>query len=96
MDVGVEGNDLKPYLIDDIIKIMGKREVGSEMSDDHHLDDIIGIVGWQTHFFLYLYNMSKKKKDKKDSIINWELHQKLMEKRYGKQEIATTYKHKKQ
>ena len=39
--------------------------------------------------------MSKKKKDKKDSIINWELHQKLMEKRYGKQEIATTYKHKK-
>jgi calcineurin-like phosphoesterase family protein len=45
MDVGVEGNDLKPYLIDDIIKIMGKREVGSEMSDDHHLDDIIGIVG---------------------------------------------------
>jgi calcineurin-like phosphoesterase family protein len=45
MDVGVDGNDLNPYLIDDIIKIMNKREIGSEMGDDHHLDDIIGIVG---------------------------------------------------
>ena len=45
MDVGVEGNDLKPYLIDDIIRIMNKREVGSEMGDDHHLDGMLGVVG---------------------------------------------------
>jgi calcineurin-like phosphoesterase family protein len=45
MDVGVEGNDLKPYLIDDIIRIMSKREVGSEMGDDHHLDGMLGVVG---------------------------------------------------
>jgi hypothetical protein len=45
IDVGVEGNNLKPYLINDIIKIMDKRDVGSELMDDHHLDDKIGIVG---------------------------------------------------
>jgi hypothetical protein len=26
-----------------------------------------------------------------ESIINWELHQKLMEKKYGKRKISTTY-----
>lgn len=45
MDVGVEGNDLKPYLIDDIIRIMNKREIGSDMNDDHHLDGMLGVVG---------------------------------------------------
>jgi calcineurin-like phosphoesterase family protein len=45
MDVGVDGNNLKPYLIDDIIKIMDKREIGSEMLDDHHLDGKIGVIG---------------------------------------------------
>jgi hypothetical protein len=45
MDVGVDGNDLNPYLIDDIIKIMNKRDIASDMIKDHHLDDIIGIVG---------------------------------------------------
>ncbi len=45
MDVGVDGNNLKPYLLDDIIKIMDKRSVGSELEDDHHIDDKIGVVG---------------------------------------------------
>lgn len=45
MDVGVDGNNLRPYLIEDIIKIMDKREIGSEMTGDHHLDDLIGVVG---------------------------------------------------
>jgi hypothetical protein len=42
-----------------------------------------------------LYDMAADKEQTNESIINWELHQKLMEKRYGKQEIVTTYKHKK-
>jgi calcineurin-like phosphoesterase family protein len=45
MDVGVDGNNLKPYNIDEIIKIMDKRSVGSDMSEDHHLDDLVGVVG---------------------------------------------------
>jgi calcineurin-like phosphoesterase family protein len=45
MDVGVDGNDLNPYNITDIIRIMDKRPVGSEVLDDHHLDDLIGVVG---------------------------------------------------
>jgi hypothetical protein len=45
MDVGVDGNDLNPYLIDDIIKIMNKRDIASDMIKDHHLDGLIGIVG---------------------------------------------------
>jgi calcineurin-like phosphoesterase family protein len=45
MDVGVDGNDLNPYLIDDIIKIMNKRDIASDMIRDHHLDGLIGVVG---------------------------------------------------
>jgi hypothetical protein len=36
-----------------------------------------------------------EKVDKNESIINWELHQKLMEKKYGKKPIQTTYNFKK-
>jgi len=45
MDVGVDGNDMVPYSIDAIIKIMNKIPVGSDMSDDHHLDGLVGVVG---------------------------------------------------
>lgn len=45
LDVGVDGNGLDPYLISDIIKIMDKREVLSDIDDDHHLDGMLGVVG---------------------------------------------------
>jgi len=45
MDVGVDGNGLNPYSIYEIIKIMDKRPVGSDMLGDHHLDGLVGIVG---------------------------------------------------
>ena len=45
MDVGVDGNDLKPYSIDEIIKIMDKRTIFSDMDGDHHLDGLVGVIG---------------------------------------------------
>ena len=45
MDVGVDGNNMDPYSVDEIIRIMNKRPVGSEVLDDHHLDDKVGVVG---------------------------------------------------
>jgi len=45
MDVGVDGNGLNPYSIDEIIKIMDKRDIYSDMDGDHHLDGLIGVVG---------------------------------------------------
>jgi len=45
MDVGVDGNGMDPYCINDIIKIMGKRPIFSDMDGDHHLDGLVGIVG---------------------------------------------------
>jgi hypothetical protein len=45
MDVGVDGNGLDPYNISDIIKMMDKRPIGSDMTNDHHLDDLVGVVG---------------------------------------------------
>ena len=35
------------------------------------------------------------KKQTNESILDWELHQKLMEKKYGKRPIETFYKYKK-
>jgi len=45
MDVGVDGNGMDPYSIDEIIKIMDKRSVGPEILDDHHFDGLVGVVG---------------------------------------------------
>ena len=45
MDVGVDGNGINPYCISEIIKIMEKKPIGSDMSGDHHLDDLVGVVG---------------------------------------------------
>lgn len=41
-----------------------------------------------------LYAMSKDDEPVSESIINWELHQQLMEKKYGKRKIETDYKFK--
>jgi calcineurin-like phosphoesterase family protein len=45
LDVGVDGNGMDPYSISEIIKIMDKIPVGSDMSGDHHLDGLVGVVG---------------------------------------------------
>ena len=45
MDVGVDGNGMDPYSISEIIKIMNKIPIGSDLSGDHHLDGLVGVVG---------------------------------------------------
>ncbi len=47
MDIGMDGNlEFAPYNLHEVIKMLKKREIGSEMGPlDHHLDDIVGIVG---------------------------------------------------
>lgn len=47
MDIGMDGNpDFEPYDLHEVIKLLRKKEIGSEMGPlDHHLDDIVGIVG---------------------------------------------------
>jgi len=45
MDVGVDGNGMDPYSIDEIIKIMDKRSIAPEILDDHHFDGLVGVVG---------------------------------------------------
>jgi len=41
-----------------------------------------------------LYSIAKDE-EVNESILNWDLHQQLMEKKYGKRKIDTTYKYKK-
>ena len=46
MDVGMDGNPtFGVYGMDDIIKIMDKRDISSDMLFDHHTDELKGIVG---------------------------------------------------
>jgi calcineurin-like phosphoesterase family protein len=46
MDVGMDGHPtFGIYDMDDIIRIMDKREIMSDMLFDHHTDEIKGIVG---------------------------------------------------
>lgn len=45
MDCGLDGNDLKPYHIDEVIQLMKNRPIMSDMDIDHHLDRIKGVIG---------------------------------------------------
>lgn len=45
LDVGVDGNNLNPYSLSEIVHMMDRREVRSEIVNDHHLDNIDGVVG---------------------------------------------------
>jgi hypothetical protein len=45
LDVGVDGNGLFPYRITEVVHMMDKRDIISEMDSDHHLDDIVNVVG---------------------------------------------------
>jgi calcineurin-like phosphoesterase family protein len=46
MDVGMDGHSMfGVYNMDDIIRIMDKREIASDMSFDHHTDDMLNVVG---------------------------------------------------
>lgn len=46
MDVGLDGNDLKPYdLMGEIVPMMEKRKIDSSFDEDHHLEKINGLVG---------------------------------------------------
>ena len=46
MDVGMDGHPtFGVYDMDDIIRIMDKREIASDMLFDHHTDELKGVVG---------------------------------------------------
>jgi len=45
LDVGMDGNNMYPYKITEIVHMMDKRDIGSDMNNDHHLDDLVGVVG---------------------------------------------------
>lgn len=46
MDVGMDGNDFKPYNIDEVIKKLAGRPITyNTLKNDHHLDDMKGVVG---------------------------------------------------
>ena len=45
LDIGMDGNNMYPYKITEIVHMMDRREIGSDMSNDHHLDDLVGVVG---------------------------------------------------
>lgn len=45
LDVGMDGNFMYPYKIAEIVHMMDRRVIGSDLSNDHHLDDLVGVVG---------------------------------------------------
>ena len=45
LDVGMDGNNMYPYSVTEIVHMMDKRGVGSDITNDHHLDDLVGVVG---------------------------------------------------
>jgi calcineurin-like phosphoesterase family protein len=45
LDVGMDGNNMQPYKITEIVHMMDRREIGSDMSNDHHMDGMLGVVG---------------------------------------------------
>ena len=57
------------------------------------LNEVVGVPENILDAAEKLYSIAKDE-DVNESIQNWDLHQKLMEKKYGKRKIDTTYKYK--
>ncbi len=45
LDVGMDGNNMHPYKLSEIVHMMDRREVKSEMNLDHHTFEMVGVVG---------------------------------------------------
>ena len=45
LDVGMDGNDMRPYKLSEIVHMMDRREIKSEMNLDHHTFELVGVVG---------------------------------------------------
>jgi len=45
LDVGMDGNNYHPYSLSEIVHMMDRRKIGSDLNNDHHLDDLVGVVG---------------------------------------------------
>ena len=45
LDVGVDGNNYHPYNLSEIVHMMDLRPIKSEIDVDHHLDELVGVVG---------------------------------------------------
>lgn len=45
LDVGVDGNNYHPYSLSEIVHMMDLRPIKSEIYVDHHLDELVGVVG---------------------------------------------------
>ena len=45
MDIGMDGHpDFEPYELKEVIKLLKKRQIGSEMgADDHHMDEMLNV-----------------------------------------------------
>ena len=41
----MDGNGYFPYKITEIVHMMDRREIRSEMDLDHHLDNLVGVIG---------------------------------------------------
>ena len=45
LDVGIDGNNMHPYKLSEIVHMMDRREIKSEMNLDHHTFEMVGVVG---------------------------------------------------
>ena len=45
LDVGMDGNNMHPYKLSEIVHMMDRREIKSEMNLDHHTFEMVGVVG---------------------------------------------------
>jgi hypothetical protein len=36
---------MRPYKLSEIVHMMDRRKIGSDLNNDHHLDDLVGVVG---------------------------------------------------
>ena len=45
LDVGIDGNNMHPYKLSEIVHMMDRREIKSEMNLDHHTFELVGVVG---------------------------------------------------
>jgi hypothetical protein len=46
MDVGMDGHpEFRPYNLKEVLSILNKQPIASDMGFDHHIEELVNIVG---------------------------------------------------
>jgi hypothetical protein len=95
LDKGVEKLKKTDEIRQKFLKYVMKYEKNPTKFFEDEIENFQYIANKMIKKISKVYALAKDDEQVSESILNWDLHQQIMEKKYGKRKIETKYKYKK-